>query len=124
MGDAGQGNALLKEEHLRLIPKLAPVVEEVVPEELPLEVVKCEDTPKKPSTRYCIVGSWDNFVVPQEMTWDYRRQCYKSEAQIVRICGVGMASFQILLNGSWDTCLHPPERTAEGIPRQNYSVEG
>mmetsp|Transcript_8171 Transcript_8171/g.14970 ORF Transcript_8171/g.14970 Transcript_8171/m.14970 type:complete len:578 (-) Transcript_8171:57-1790(-) len=53
--------------------------------------------------RYCIVGSWNDWR-PLDMTWDTERQIFCSRAQIG---AEGRESFQILVDGRWQQCIHP-----------------
>merc|ERR1712048_791674 len=51
-----------------------------------------------------IVGTWNDWKEPCEMAWKAFRQCYCFKFQT---SSQGWESFQILLDGNWQKCLHP-----------------
>lgn len=57
--------------------------------------------------RYCMVGTWDNFKVPKEMTWT--GTAYSFSVEVGR---QGTASFQILPDGDWGQRIYPSEPDA------------
>lgn len=52
---------------------------------------------------FLIAGSWDNFTI-RSMLWNATQGCYTFQIQIG---ANGWEGFQILLDRSWNACLHP-----------------
>jgi len=55
-----------------------------------------------------IVGSWDGWAA-RGMGWSAFHQCYFHR---LKVGGEGRESFQVLLDGRWDKCLHPDRADA------------
>merc|ERR1711904_374921 len=51
--------------------------------------------------------------------WSHREHCWKVKFRLA-FC---TESFQILVDGSWDKCLHPSKRI-DGCPGTKYAVAG
>nr|AQS99306.1 type I polyketide synthase [Gambierdiscus excentricus] len=64
--------------------------------------------------RYRIVGTWDGWQ-GKEMTWTGNRF-----EHFVQVGTVGMESFQILEEGSWNRCLYPSEANAS--PHDDHTL--
>ena len=67
-----------------------PLYDFNVPEEIPFQA-------------YWIAGSWNQWQ-PEEMNWDHVRGCFQFNVQLG---SDSFESFQLLLNGRWETCLYP-----------------
>jgi len=68
--------------------------------------------------RYCIVGSWSDWK-PEDMQWDAMQQLY-----VFQLClgSGGWESFQFLLDGDWNKCLHPDR--SDACPYSFYNLCG
>lgn len=67
---------------------------------------------------YSIVGTWDDWEV-HEMRWNAELQSFEYP---VTIGSDGKESFKMLLDGDWDTCLHPDRHNAS--PRDSHTLQG
>lgn len=67
--------------------------------------------------RYSIVGTWDDFMTPIEMTWD--GECYKHHLQLG---STACESFHLLLDGRRDLALYPSRKDA--TPNSFYLIQG
>jgi len=114
--DNDDGIATLKQEYLMLIDPseaLAPSKqEEVAPIPQTME-------PTVKQAEYSIVGTWDGWAEPRDMKWDKINKCYKVNIKLT----YSFESFQILVGGNWETCLHPSTST-NGCPQSDYALVG
>jgi hypothetical protein len=84
-------------------------------------VVAVAPSPKaKVREAYSVVGSWSNWSEPQEMIWSYRDRCWKFKFRL----SFSTESFQILVDGSWEKCLHPLDKQVDGVTCTEYRVAG
>lgn len=72
-----------------------------------LEMQKSVADSKKRQQFY-IAGTWQDWAL-QDMTWSDDSSCYKASVQVG---SSGCESFQILLDKSWNACLHAGKRPA------------
>mmetsp|Transcript_68831 Transcript_68831/g.222446 ORF Transcript_68831/g.222446 Transcript_68831/m.222446 type:complete len:895 (+) Transcript_68831:80-2764(+) len=114
--DGAGGLASLKEDNLQLLTasEAAPPVSQA---QTASDLQKVHADARH--SEYHIVGSWSGWDSPQAMTWDRSARCYKHRLRLTYKC----ESFQILLDGSWDKCLHPAKETS-GCPTLDYVLEG
>lgn len=76
--------------------------------------------------QFFIAGTWLDWAL-QDMTWCDQSSCYKA---LVQVGSSGLESFQILLDKSWNACLHSGARPAgqEGAevkgPDPKWKCEG
>eukprot|EP00747_Dinoflagellata_sp_TGD_P170614 gnl/TRDRNA2_/TRDRNA2_202625_c0_seq1.p1 gnl/TRDRNA2_/TRDRNA2_202625_c0~~gnl/TRDRNA2_/TRDRNA2_202625_c0_seq1.p1 ORF type:complete len:631 (-),score=127.41 gnl/TRDRNA2_/TRDRNA2_202625_c0_seq1:62-1954(-) len=78
-----------------------------------------EDVEVRP-VRFCIAGTWNDWVATDEMEWDERRNMYKYDMQPIN--PQGWESFQILQNGDYAWTLHPD--CADGSPYKQHELCG
>jgi hypothetical protein len=128
--DGDHGMATLKSEYFQVLgpdeevdalPPPPPPPATLQPKVASNDAAAAQLAQPKPKLRdaYYVVGTWSNFSEPKEMLWSHSQRCWKFKFRLA----FSTESFQILLDGSWDKCLHPGKQI-DSCPGTEYALAG